>query len=270
MAITTLDGAIAGMQWPRFIAKAATGTMVAGRPWSTWALAGNPGAGAFSASLNGVVLDSTSAQVNGQINFTDPASGSAYLARLQGTATIAGTLILADRIWHNGGFTITTTTAQSITSPTWPSRSADGTTNGLGILCGIEVSASCGAAAPAPTLTYTNQAGTGSRTAGLAFPTANSPAAGSFFPFALMAGDTGIRSVQSLTLGTSWVSGTINLVCYRPLAAIEITGAYISNAIDALTSGMPIMYNGSVPWLIFVPSTTTTSNISGSVVYTHG
>ena len=44
MAITTVDGALAGMQWPRFFAKAVTGTMVAGRPWSTWALAGNPGA----------------------------------------------------------------------------------------------------------------------------------------------------------------------------------------------------------------------------------
>ncbi len=271
MAITTLDGVIAGMQWPRYIAKAATGTMVAGRPWSTWALAGNPGAGTFNNTLNGVVLDSTSAQVNGQINFTNPASGNAYLARLQGTATIAGTLILADRIWHNGGYTITTTTAQNSTTPTWPARSADGTTDGLGILCGIEVSANCGAAAPAPTLTYINSTNTGgSRTATLAFPTANSPAAGSFFPFGLQAGDVGIRSISSLTLGTSWVSGTINLVAYRPLASLEITGAHISNAIDALTSGMPQMYAGSVPWLIFVPSTTTTSNISGSVVYTHG
>jgi hypothetical protein len=258
------------MQWPRHFAKAVTGTMVAGRPWSTWALAGNPGAGSFDTTLAGVALSSTSAQVAGQINFTDPASGSAYLARLQASATIAGTLLLCDRLWHNGGFTITTTTAQTVNSATWPSRSVGGDTNGKGVLIGIEVSAACGAAAPAPTITYTNEAGTGSRSAGLWFATANSPAAGSFFPFGLQAGDYGVRSVQSLTLGTSWVSGTINLVAYRVLAQLELTGAFIPNAVDALTSGFPVMYNGTVPFLIFIPNTTTTSNISGQVVYTHG
>lgn len=267
MAITTLDGALAGMQWTRPFGKAVTGTMVAGRPWSTWALAGNPGAGAFSASLAGVALSSPQ---NGQIPFTNPSSGNCYLNRLQGAATIAGTLMLVDRLWHNGGFTITTTTAQTVNSAAFPARDITGTTNGDGILCGIEVSASCGAAAPAPTISYTNQSGTAGRSAGLWFPTANSPTAGSFFPFGLQAGDTGIRSIQSLTLGTSWVSGTINLVAYRILATLELTGAYVPNAVDAITGGFPRLFNDSVPYLIFIPSTTTTSNISGSVTFTHG
>lgn len=270
MAITTLDGALAGMRPARYFAKNVTGTMVAGRPWSLWALAGNPGAGSFSASLSGVALDSTSANVNGQIPFTDPVSGNSYLARFQAGATISGTLLLCDRLWHNGGFTITTTTAQTVNSATFPARDLAGTTNGDGVLVGIEVSAACGAAAPAPTLTYTNQAGTGSRTASLSFPTANSPAAGSFFPFGLQAGDTGIRSIQSLTLGTSWVSGTINLVAYRVIAALELTGAFVPNAIDAVTSGFQQLHNGSVPFLIFIPSTTTTSNISGQMIVTQG
>ena len=163
MAISTLDGALAGMQPARYFAKNVTGTMVAGRPWSLWSLAGNPGAGAFDNTLNGVAL---SASVNGQIPFTNPVSGNSYLARFQAGATIAGTLLLCDRLWHNGGYTITTTTAQSSTTPTWPARDLNGSTNGDGVLIGIEVSAACGAAAPAPTLTYTNSAGTGSSGAG--------------------------------------------------------------------------------------------------------
>ena len=270
MAITTLDGALAGMQPARYFAKAVTGTMVAGRPWSLWALAGNPGAGSFDTTLAGVALSSTSAQVNGQIPFTNPVSGNSYLARFQGGATIAGTLLLCDRLWHNGGFTITTTTAQTVNSATFPARDLAGTTNGDGVLVGIEVSAACGAAAPAPTISYTNQSGTGSRSAGLSFATANSPAAGSFFPFGLQAGDTGIRSIQSLTLGTSWVSGTINLVAYRVLASLELTGAFTPNAVDAITGGFQQMYNGTVPFLIFIPSTTTTSNISGQMIVTQG
>jgi hypothetical protein len=267
MAITTLDGALAGMQWPRPYAKAVTGTMVAGRPWSTWALAGSPGAGGFDTTLAGVTLNNSTA---GAINFVNPGSGNTYLARIAASATIPGTLMLCDRLWHNGGFTITTTTAQTVNSATLPARDNTGTTNGDGILCGIEVSAACGAAAPAPTITYTNSANTASRSAGLAFATANSPAAGSFFPFGLQAGDLGIRSIQSYTQNTSWVSGTINLVMYRPIAYLELTGAYIPNAIDSLTAGFPRIIDSSCLFMLFVPSTTTTTNIAGSVVWTQG
>lgn len=270
MAITTLDGAIAGMQWPRYISKAATATMVAGRPQSLWALAGNPGAGAYDTTLNGVTLSSTSAQVTGQINFVNPPSGNTYLARLQGSATIAGTLLLCDRIWHNGGFTITSTTAQTITSPTWSARDANGSTNGDGILLGLEISAAAGAAAPTITVSYTNSAGTSGRTGTNSFATANSPTAGAFFPIGLAAGDIGVRSVQSLTLSVSWVSGTMNLVAYRPIAALEITAANTPNAIDAITAGFPRLYDGTVPFLVFIPSTTTASNISGQVIWTQG
>ena len=267
MAITTLDGAIAGMQWPRYFAKAVTGTMVAGRPQSLWGVGGNPGVGAFDATLNGVTL---SASVNGQLNFTNPVSGNTYLARLQASATIAGTLLLCDRLWHNGGYTITSITAQSSTTPTWPARDANGATNGDGVLLGLEISAAAGAAAPTITVSYTNQAGTAGQTGVNSFATAASPTAGAFYPIGLAAGDIGVRSVQSLTLNASWVSGTMNLVAYRPIAALEITSANTPNAIDAITAGFPRLFNGSVPFLIFIPSTTTSSNISGQAIWTQG
>lgn len=270
MAITTLDSALSGMQAARYFAKGVTGTMVAGRPWSLWAITGNPGAGSFDTTLAGVALSSTSAQVNGQIPFTNPVSGNSYLARFQAGATIAGTLLLCDRLWHNGGFTITSATSQTVNSATFPARDLAGTTNGDGVLLGLEISAACGAAAPTITVGYTNQAGTSGKTATNSFATANSPAAGSFFPIGLAAGDTGVRSVQSLTLSVSWVSGTMNLVAYRVLAALELTGAFVPNAIDAITSGFPQLHNGSVPFLIFIPSTTTTSNISGQMIVTQG
>lgn len=270
MAITTLDGALAGMQPPRPFAKAVTGTMVAGRPWSTWALAGNPGAGSFDTTLAGVALSSTSAMVAGQLPHVNPVSGNAYLAGLSATATQAGTLLLCDRLWHNGGFTITSATAQTVNSATFPARDIAGSTNGDGVYLGLEISAACGAAAPTITVAYTNQGGTGSRSATNSFATANSPAAGSFFPIGLQAGDTGVRSVQTLTLSVSWVSGTMNLVAYRVLAALPLAGAFIPNNLDVLTGGMPRIYDGAVPFLIFIPNTTTTSNISGTYQETQG
>jgi hypothetical protein len=270
MAITTEDGVIAGMQFPRAFAKALSGTLVAGRPFSYWANAGLPGVGAYDNTLNGVVLSSASAQVNGQIHFSDPGGNNAYLARLVATVTQPGLLVLADRIWHNGGYTITSTSAQNSTTPTWPARDNAGSTNGDGILLCLDISAATGAGTPTITIAYTNQAGTGSRSATNLIPTVASSAAGSSYWIGLQAGDTGVRSVQSLTLSATWTSGTMNLVAYRPLAMLEIPGALTPNAIDFLTGGGPRLFAGTVPYLIFIPSTTTTSNAIGQLIYTHG
>jgi hypothetical protein len=258
------------------IAKAVTATLVAGRPASTWALGGRPGAGAFNSTLNGVVLSSTAGLVAGQIPHYDPASGNAHLHRFSGRATQAGTLLLLDRLWHNGGYTITSTSAQNSTTPTWPARCpASGTddtpsTNGHNILLACEISAATGVGTPTITVGYTNSAGTASRTATNVIPTVASSAVGATYLIGLQAGDVGVRSVQSVTLSATWTSGTMNMVAYRLLAELPLSGAHISDALDWLTGAAPRLYDGTVPWLVFVPSTTTASNVSGSYVETHG
>lgn len=267
MAITTLDGAIAGMQYPRTFAKAVTGTMVAGRPHSLFYLAGAPGAAvAPTPGLAGAALTTYA----GQIPFTNPVSGNTYLARFQGQATIAGTLVLADRLWHNSGLVVTTTTAQTVNSVAWPARDVNSSTNGDGVRIGLEVSTATGAGAATPSISYTDQSGNAGATGSMEVAYAASSVAGTFYPFTLAAGDTGVRSIQSCTLGVSMTSGTIHLVAYRELARLELTSANVPNAIDALTAGFPQMFDNTVPFIFFIPSTTTTSNISGSVVYTQG
>lgn len=267
MAITTLDGAIAGMQAPRYFAKSITATLVAGRPASLWSRPGSPGAGAFDATLDGVTL---TGPVDGQIPRTDPSSGNAYLARLTAGATQAGVLLLLDRIWHNGGIDITGAGPQFITSPTWPARSADGTTNGDGVVLAIEVSAATGAGTPSIAVDYTNSAGAGTRTGLNVQSTLASSAIGATYFIGLQAGDTGVRSVEKITLGATWTSGTIHLVAYRVLAALPVPIANGHNEADAVTLGMPRIYDGTVPWLVFVPNTTTASIVTGSYVETHG
>lgn len=276
MAITTLDGVVAGMRPPMFFSKAVTATLVAGRPASLWALGGAPGAGSFDTTLNGVTLSSSSALVNGQIPHYDPVSGNSYLARLSASATQAGKLLLLDRIWHNGGYTITSTAAQNSTTPTWPSRcptsGTDDTpaTTGHGVMLAVEVSAATGAGTPTITISYTNSAGTAGRTATNIIATVATSAIGATYFIGLQAGDVGVRSVQSLTLSATWTSGTINLVAYRVLAELELPGNFVPNALDALTSGMPRIYNGTVPWVVFVPNTTTATYVSGTYVETQG
>jgi hypothetical protein len=267
MAITTLDGAIAGMAPPVYFSKAVTGNLVAGRPFSPFYLAGIPGAAvAPTPGLAGAALTSYAGQLP-----IPAASGNTHLARFSGVDSAqAGVLLLCDRLWHNSGFTITATTAQTVNSVAFPARDRNGSTNGEGVQLGVEISTATGAGTPTITANYTNQAGTAGKTATNSTATVASSAAGTFYPIGLAAGDTGVRSVQSLTLSATWTSGTMHLVAYRVLATLELPAAGIPNAVDALTSGMPRLYDTSVPFLIFIPQTTTTTQLSGSVVYTQG
>ncbi len=270
MAITTLDQVIAGAQPPVFFQKVASPVPVAGRHQSLWGLGGFPGAGSFDTTLAGVALSSTSSLVSGQIPHYDPVSGNSHLARFQATAGQACSLILADRLWHNGGFTITLTTAQALTSATFPARDNNQSSNGQGVLLGLEVSAATGSGTPTITVSYTNQDGTSGRTGTGIYTATASSVAGTFIPISLQAGDTGVRSVQSLTLSASWISGTINLVAYRPLVALEISGSLVPNAVDSVTGGFPQLFNGVVPFLIVLPSASSAFTCSGQMVYSQG
>lgn len=267
MAITTLDGVIAGMQSPTDFMKVATPTLVAGRPHSLFYLAGVPGAAvAPTSGLAGGALTTYA----GQLPFTNPTSGNTYLSRLQAQSTGAGTLLLCDRLWHNSGFTITSTAAQTVNSAAWPARSADGTINGAEVQIGVEVSVATGAAAPTFSMSYTNSAGTAAKTGTGILTGVSTSAIGAFYPMGLAAGDVGVRSVQTFTLSASWVSGTIHLVAYRVLARLELSTAASPSAMDCLTSGFPRLYDNTVPFFLFLPGSTVVSNITGNMVVTQG
>lgn len=267
MSIRTLDAAIAGMQYPREFVKAVTGTMVAGRPHSLHYLAGIPAAGvAPTPGIGGEALTS----VAGQLPFTNPTSGNTYLSRFIAQATQAGTLLLCDRLWQNSGLSITSTGEQSFTNaPRIPARDANGTDAGDGVYAAVEVSTLTGAGTPTLTLKYTNQGGTQGQTATNINATVAASIAGTFYPIGLAAGDTGIRTPESLTLSATWTSGTIHVVLYRIIARLDLL-AQTPSSIDALTSGFPRMYDNTCPFLVFIPNTTTTSNITGEVIWTQG
>lgn len=254
MAITTLAGAVSGRKRQYDFTKA-TPTMVAGRPASYFYSAGFPAAAAApTPGIGGEVLTSYA----GQLPFDNPVSGNSYLARLQLGCAIAGQLLLCDRLWHNSGIDVTLTTEQVFTGAARiPARDMNGTNLGHGVFAGIEVSTATGAGTPIATLKYTNQDGTMGQTAITCQTLVATSVAGTFYPFALAAGDTGIRQLESLTLNATWTSGTIHVVLYRPIAAIESNFTNTTNMIDAVTGGFPRMYDNSVPFFIAKPSSTT-------------
>jgi len=274
MAITTLDGAIAGFQTPQPITKtgitmAAVGAM---RGYTPWYAAGSPGAStATSIGVNGEAVTPALASTGGRILRTNPAGGvNAHLGRLAINASNPGTLWLIDRLWQNSGLSVTSTAGQAITSATLPARDGNGGTLGANVLAAIEWSATGGAGTPTVTLNYNDQdgnAGTGTLTA-----VANPPV-GTFEIFTLGAGDTGIRSLTSASSfqqSATRNSGTQHLVLFRVLAQVEVTAANIGNAVDALTSGLPRIYNDSVLQLVWFPSATTATNFLGTYTETQG
>jgi hypothetical protein len=269
MAITTLDGVIAGCKPPQFFYKALSGTLVAGRPYTPFYAAGIPGAAvAPTPGISGAALTSYA----GQIPFTNPTGGqSSYLARFVGLSSgQSGQLMLVDRLWHNSGITITSNSPQTVNSVTFPARDQNGSTNGEGVLLGVEVSTATGSGTPSVTVTYTNSDNVGSKTGATIQTTSATSPIGTFYPIGLASGDKGVRSIQSLVLSTSWTSGTIHLVAYRVLSVIQLGAGGISTAVDVVTGGMPQMFDNTVPFLIFVPSTTTSTSLQGSMTVTQG
>lgn len=270
MAITTLDGLIAGMLPAEPILKASFTGEAAGQLHSLFYVAGRPGAAvAPTPGLAGAALTSYA----GQLPFPAAAGGeNVHVARLEATmAANTGGLILCDRLWHNSGFTQATTTAETVNSVAWPARDVNGSTNGVGVLVGLEVSTATtnAGAITNTTMSYTNDAGTSGRTATIpSFPA--TAVAGTFVPFQLAAGDTGVRSVQSLTKGTSYAAGTMHLVAYRPVLMLPLPVANFVNAVDGIGAGLPRMYDSSVPFLLTPLIGTAAGVVSGSITYTQG
>jgi hypothetical protein len=95
-------------------------------------------------------------------------------------------------------------------------------------------------------------------------------AAGTFVPFQLAAGDTGVRAVASLTLGTSLVTGVVHLVAYRELARLSLPVANVGAQLDAIATKFVRLYDNTTLSLLWLPTATTAVTVSGNVAFSQG
>lgn len=235
--------------------------------WYSWHKdTGSPGAWApGTPGVNGRATDGTVAADAGCLPIRTPASGSNYLVGFNCTSSVGGSRALVDVLWVNSGLVVTTTTAQALTSVAWPARDNQGSTNGEGVYVGILVTtATTNAAAIAnTTMSYTNSDGTAGRTATMASYPATA-VIGTVVWFQLAAGDKGVRSIQSVTLGTSYVAGAISIFAARILATVGNPVVNIGNdaAIDQNTGVR--LYTGTCALLMGLMSATTATTITGT------
>lgn len=246
---------------------------------------GFPGAYTLqSPGLNGYTTDcsiaSQTTDPNGAVQMgawvlNDPATGGWYLTRWGLSGAVVGSYELIDVVWYNTGINVTTITTQAITTPTLPARDINGAASGEGYgIALLSTGANTNAGAIAnTTLTYVNSGGTGSRTAKLSaavgFQAPATPVVGTWIPFTLAAGDTGIQSVSEITLGTSYGAGSLSLVIYRPISQIGQPVANNFTGGSSLFSSNPgiRIWNNSCLWLTFfgAPATTAPSVYGGFI-----
>jgi hypothetical protein len=252
--------------------KSTTGSDAVGYWYSSAKDAGFPGAWSPGApGLNGRNTDGTVSADFGCVPIKNPSSGANFLTEIQLAAGVNHSHLLFDVLWVNTGLVVTTTTAQAITQPILPARDINGTTNGEGCMIAMLFTAAATNAAVITntTVSYTNSDGTAGRTATLSAIVGSqipaTPVIGTLIWFNLQAGDKGVRSIQSVTLGTSLVTGSVSMMVTRDIATI---GTTIPNVTAQKIIGTPgiRLYNGTTMLHSILSSATTATFISGELV----
>lgn len=256
----------------------------AGRWYDLSPLAGTPIANAWTGTaLNAQVPNETTGF--GLYHGGDVSTDIKNLLNMGAVSAVAtavpSTLMLVDMCLYYPGISMNSATAQTLVNTNTLTRY----TTGAGLRAGLVIQTSAGATAHNIAISYTNQAGTAGRTlpvtvAGTASAIAphlthSGTAAnnyGAFLPLA--SGDTGIRSVQTLTLSAASGGGTAALCLYKPLMEIPITTASVYAERDLLNQlpSLPIIQDGAcLTWLLFTGGAlAATSNIFGKVTSVWG
>jgi len=255
----------------------------AGRWYDFSSLAGQPVANAFAGtSLAWTSCNETAG--NGTQIFGLPHNGNVStdtkhvinVGAVTAVATgVPGILMLVDLQGYYPGINMSSSSTQTLTgTPTL--RYA----NGVGVLPFLVINTASGATAHNVALSYTNQAATSGRALGstVSCTVSATPghishtgtAANNYGPFLpLASGDTGVQSVQSLTLSASSLAGTASLVLARPLFSLPITTVGVGAERDLLNQlpSLPRVFDGAcLTWLYFAGSATGAStNFYGSI-----
>jgi hypothetical protein len=86
-------------------------------------------------------------------------------------------------------------------------------------------------------------------------------------PFQLAAGDKGVRSIQSVTLGTNYVSGTMSIIAFRRIAFVPVPVINTGQAAMFASNPGVRLYDGSCLHLWQLPTATTATTVMGVATF---
>jgi len=180
-----------------------------------------------------IALDKDSAQSMGPIPEISSGRLTFLGARINTSSFGAGGIILVDLLNVSGGLNSTLGTT-AITTAALTRH-----TSGEGVMAGIVIYSTLGTTATTITISYTNSSGVGSRTStATSFGATGFREIGILIPIPLQAGDTGVRSIESVTVaGTTGTAGNFGVCLFKPLAMISLESATGAMPLDAVSTG---------------------------------
>lgn len=224
------------------------------QPSSTWTV---------SLALGGAAPTTAAVPTNATTGSAGQQNGGAAALRMVGGDFFdsAGQLWICDRLSHQGGLDATVTTAQTTNLPT---AALTRYTTGAGVMAALEIYTQIGASGTTAACSYTNQAGTAGRTSPLIpnFGNTNFREINHFFVLPFQQGDSGVRSVESVTVtATTGTAGAFGVTLFKPL----IPYSYLANTPYAsqinpmihLGGFMPEVLDNACLWLVFFSANAT-------------
>ena len=247
---------------PRVAGVAATNT-ITGRGCSFWEYDGMPAKG--DVPTIGAIPDRTT---NGAIPFTAPGGGrDKHLIGASITPLTSGVYLLYDRLFHEGGLNATSTAAQTIQgSPASPALTRN--TGGAGNIAFYEIYSIIGTTSTTLTMTYTNQAGTGSRTSTINIGATGFREVSRMQRIPLAAGDSGIQSIQQIQLSaTTGTAGNFGITIAQPLAWIPVNSTGTMGWRDFTTGlpGIPVIDPNACLSLMFIAGSAIAPELFGTL-----
>lgn len=242
-------------------------TVVAGRFESAWTIA--PFAGA--APTVPVALGRTTVGNLNQIPQPFAITNPLFIAEMEidsAAAVAITTGMLVDRLSHQAGLDGTIAVEQTTNLPT---AALTRYTTGEGVMIALQVYTILGATSVTVTARYTNQAAVGLRTTQpVVIPV--SAAVDSIFTLPLQDGDTGVQSVEGVTLSaTTGAVGNFGVVLFKPLAFLPTMRGMshemkpYKNTLISGGAGLMEVSSDACWDVFFVSSTTATGIVMGTV-----
>lgn len=192
-----------------------------------------------AAVTTSVALDKTSDVAVGPIPAVTSGNEICVLGGRFNTSGAAGmAACVIDLLNHHNGMSGIVTTEQTTNLPSGSTAALTRYTSGEGVMIGLVIYTTIGSTGTTVTVRYTNSSGVGNRTSPATTFGGGVRQAGSIVPIPLQAGDTGVRSVEGVTLaGTTGTAGSFGVSLFKPLAMFALNDVMGAMPLDAVSSG---------------------------------
>lgn len=235
---------------------------------SLWRVGGYPAAGGDGAAGSGTpgaggtaltLADGTIAA------WANQSPDQKHLLTFGASSTVACTFMLYDRLVSVSGVSTVGTGTKNVGSAALPRYSG---TAAAGVQVWLEVTTATTTTAPIVSMnSYTDQDGNTAAAGGtITFPATATNLDALVGPMPLAAGDTGVRSVETLNVATASAAGAVNVVLLRPLAFLPVEAfRYAERDFVSMLPLMPRLYDGHTLGLAYLATATTALVATGDI-----